>query len=94
MADQETQAGVRAGVRVWFIKQIASILIFGTISFVSAGRLDWPGGWAYLATLVISMLASALFLKPGLLAERENATKTAKTGIPSWLLLWPSWGRS
>jgi hypothetical protein len=77
--DQKTQTGMRT----WFIKQIVFILIFGAVLFLSAGRLDWLGGWAYLAAMVISMIANALTLKPDLLAERS----TRQEGSKNWDLV-------
>ncbi|MBN1579542.1 MAG: isoprenylcysteine carboxylmethyltransferase family protein [Anaerolineae bacterium] len=77
--DQKTQTGVRT----WFIKHIAFILIFGAVLFISAGRLNWLGGWAYLAAMAISMIANALTLKPDLLAERS----TRQEGSKNWDLV-------
>lgn len=72
--DQRTSTGVKT----WFIKQIAAIVIFGAAAFLSAGRLTWPGGWGYVAAMVLSMLVSALTLKPELLAERSGRHKSSK----------------
>src|SRR6478672_8816155 len=48
----------------------------GALLFLSAGTLDWPGAWIFMAEFVIGGLAVTLWLArhdPGLLKERMNA---------------------
>jgi protein-S-isoprenylcysteine O-methyltransferase Ste14 len=53
-------------------KTIASALVVGLLLFVSAGRLDWVMGWAYVGLSFIGIAASALVVDPELLAERAE----------------------
>ncbi len=61
-------------------------LIIGALLFGSAGRLDLPMVWAYLAVfLIIGLLNNFLISRhPGLL-ERRLRFATASSDVPDWL---------
>jgi len=75
-------AEVRAGIAKR-IRQIVVMLVFIVAAlFVSAGRLDWPWAWAFLAMYVASILANAYFL---LRANPETiARRTSAEGVKAW----------
>jgi protein-S-isoprenylcysteine O-methyltransferase Ste14 len=55
------------------IKAALWILSMGVVLFLSAGTLDWRGGWIFMAEFVVGSLAVLLWLArrdPGLLKER------------------------
>ena len=56
-----------------FVKALFWIVSIGGLLFLSAGTLDWPSGWIFMAEFVIGGLAVTLWLAwrdPGLLKER------------------------
>ena len=59
-------------VRV-IVQTLVSFGAMGALLFLSAGTLDWPGAWAYLAEMVGLGLVTGLLLvrhDPGLIKER------------------------
>ena len=55
------------------IKAVFWIVSIGALLFLSAGTLDWPNAWIFMAEFVIGGLAVTLWLAwrdPGLLKER------------------------
>ena len=55
------------------VKAVLWIVSMGALLFLSAGTLDWRGGWIFMAEFVIGGLAVTLWLAwrdPGLLKER------------------------
>jgi protein-S-isoprenylcysteine O-methyltransferase Ste14 len=77
------EAKVRRGVIGWALKGLFAKLFVALILFVSAGSLDWPMGWAYVAVFFAFDVATALALiprHPGLLIERS----TIQEGGKSW----------
>jgi hypothetical protein len=57
----------------------------GALLFLSAGTLDWPGAWIFMAKFVIGGLAVTLWLAwrdPGLLKERMGGP--FQTGQVFW----------
>lgn len=54
------------------IKSVAGILLTAALLFVSAGTIDWRSAWAYLGVLVLAVVATLLFVDPGLIAERNR----------------------
>lgn len=73
---------LRAGI-AQRVRQIALMLVFiAAVLFVSAGRLDWPWAWAFLALYVAMILANAYFLlraSPETIARRASAE-----GVKAW----------
>lgn len=70
------------------IKFICGILLVASLLFISAGELDYFGGWLLLALLFIPMLilGSVLFIKsPELLKKRLNAKE--KMGSQSIIVM-------
>jgi protein-S-isoprenylcysteine O-methyltransferase Ste14 len=60
------------------------VLAMGALLFASAGTLQWPGAWAFLATSAVLGPACGLWLArtdPALLAERLRLT--ARAGQPA-----------
>jgi protein-S-isoprenylcysteine O-methyltransferase Ste14 len=67
----------------WATQIISMTLITAFILFLAAGRLNWPGGWAFLGMNIFTQLLSALILiprQPDLLAERSQV----QIGTKSW----------
>lgn len=61
------------------------ILILSAILFVSAGRVDWPMGWAYVGiTLLATVLSRVLVARrnPDLLIERATAERAGN--VKGW----------
>jgi len=59
------------------------LLLFGTILFLAAGRIDWIEGWAYLGLNALTQILSSIVLiprQPGMLAERSRVQQ----GTKSW----------
>jgi protein-S-isoprenylcysteine O-methyltransferase Ste14 len=55
------------------LKAIGWIAFMATLLFSSAGTVDWPGAWVFMAEMVLGSLFTVLWLKrhdPGLLKER------------------------
>lgn len=81
------------GSSVWFVVVLA--VLFG-----SAGTLDWPQGWVFLALFTTLSMALGLWLKrtdPALLEERMKSPVSADqrprdraivVALLVWLLLW------
>lgn len=71
----------RRGVARWVGQMLASLVIFGGILFLCAGRLDWMMGWVYLGMNALTQALSALVLiprQPDMLAERSKAQEGTK----------------
>jgi protein-S-isoprenylcysteine O-methyltransferase Ste14 len=61
------------GITRWVGQVIVSLVLFGALLFLAAGRLDWVAGWAFLGLNALTQLLSAAVLiprRPELLAER------------------------
>jgi len=82
------------------IKALLWIVSIGALLFLSAGTLDWPGAWIFLAEFVIGGLAMTLWLAwrdPGLLKERMGGP--FQKGQAFWdkvfmafiIVVWFSW---
>ncbi|MGB8983048.1 MAG: isoprenylcysteine carboxylmethyltransferase family protein [Anaerolineales bacterium] len=70
------------GVKRWAIQMIIGTVIFGTILFLSAGRLNWVEGWVYLVMNSVTQFISAIVLtsrNPDLLTERSGVGKRTKS---------------
>ena len=55
------------------IKALCWIVAIGAVLFFSAGTLDWPGAWIFMAEFALGGIAVTLWLAwrdPGLLKER------------------------
>jgi len=81
----------KRGARRWATQMIIGTVFFGTILFLSAGRLNWVEGWVYLALNTITQIISAIVLtsrNPDLLTERSSVGKGTKSGINLSLLRW------
>ena len=61
---------------------VALILLFGSLLFGSAGRLDWTTGWGFFCCYLLAVFAVGAWLKrhdPQLLRERRNPGKNVKS---------------
>jgi protein-S-isoprenylcysteine O-methyltransferase Ste14 len=65
------------------IAQVGCILALqAAVLFLSAGRLDWPGAWAFLAVYLAVVLVNLVVLLPrhrALFAERARVADNVKT---------------
>jgi protein-S-isoprenylcysteine O-methyltransferase Ste14 len=82
------------------VKAVFWIVSIGALLFLSAGTLDWPGAWIFMAEFVIGGLAVTLWLArhdPGLLKERMSAPFQKdqvfwdKVFIAFIIVVWFSW---
>ncbi len=79
----ENKASLPQGVLPWALQIIIMTIITSVILFLSAGRLSWAGGWAFLGMNVFTQLLSAIILIPrqsDLLDERSQV----RPGTKSW----------
>jgi protein-S-isoprenylcysteine O-methyltransferase Ste14 len=51
---------------------VASLLVIAALLFGSAGRLDWPMAWVFLATWISVAIAGFAWLDPELIRERAR----------------------
>jgi protein-S-isoprenylcysteine O-methyltransferase Ste14 len=65
------------------IKSLLFMLIVGAALFLSAGTLDWPMAWLYLAAIAASTVAAVLLMDPELIAERGEIGE----GTRAWDIL-------
>jgi protein-S-isoprenylcysteine O-methyltransferase Ste14 len=71
---------VRGAVR-WAAQMPAALVIFGTLLFLTAGRLNWIQGWVYLGMNALTQILSAVVLiphRPDMLADRSQAHPETK----------------
>ena len=61
-------------------QSVIGTAVMGILLFGPAGTLDWPAAWAFLASMIVLGLGTALWLArsdPALLAERMRPTMQA-----------------
>jgi len=83
MTTANTNANRRRGIARWAGQMIAALVIFGTVLFLTTGRLNWTTGWAYLGLNSFTQILSAivLILRQGEMpAERSQV----RAGTKSW----------
>jgi protein-S-isoprenylcysteine O-methyltransferase Ste14 len=71
------------GITRWILQIVVMTVITGVILFVSADRLNWVGGWAFLGLNIFTQLLSAIILvprQPDMLADRSQVGE----GTKSW----------
>jgi protein-S-isoprenylcysteine O-methyltransferase Ste14 len=69
----------------WFILAVVFMLVLAAILFLSAGTLDWPMAWVFLAVFFACLLVNGVYLirrNPGLLAERSEFKP--RPGVEKW----------
>jgi protein-S-isoprenylcysteine O-methyltransferase Ste14 len=76
------------------IKTAIHLTVMGGFLFGSAGRLDWPMGWAYMVILIATTSAVLVFGDREMLLLRAGREKGAKTwdrllALISFFLFWP-----
>ena len=72
---KDSQAEIARGVLRWAGQMVVSLVIFGALLFLAAGRLNWIQGWVYLGMNALTQFLSAIFLiprRPDMLAERSQ----------------------
>jgi protein-S-isoprenylcysteine O-methyltransferase Ste14 len=77
----ESRATIRKGIKRWSVQMIVSLVIFGALLFLIAGRWLWIAGWVYLGMNAVTQLLSAFVLIPrqgGMLAERSQIHEGTK----------------
>lgn len=73
----DAQAMREAAIRR--VKQVGIVLVvFAASLFLSAGRLDWTAGWAYLGLYVGMIVATGLVIERDLIAERARVGEGTK----------------
>ena len=82
------------------IKAVLWIVSIAAILFLSAGTLDWPSAWIFMAEFVIGALTMTLWLArydPGLLKERmsglfqKDQVFWDKVFVVFIIVVWFSW---
>jgi protein-S-isoprenylcysteine O-methyltransferase Ste14 len=82
------------------IKSALWVAFTGALLFLSAGTLDWPGAWTFLAEFVIGGSVIMLWLKrhdPELLRERmaglfqRDQAFSDKVFMATLVVMWHSW---
>lgn len=66
----------------WGVKTLAQLVLSGLLLFLTAGRLDWRGGWSFLALSAATQIFSAILLLPhhaDLIAERSKMQSNTKS---------------
>ena len=64
------------------IQVLVSLLFFGAILFIAAGRLDWPEAWIFLGIYLAGVLANGLWSirhNPDVINERGRIGANAKS---------------
>jgi hypothetical protein len=84
---QTTRTGPRGIVLSrQFLRIPAVILLLAAVSFGSAGTLDWPRGWIYLARYAGGIAVSAILIlrtNPEVAAARGRIRRDAKAFLPA-----------
>jgi protein-S-isoprenylcysteine O-methyltransferase Ste14 len=65
-----------------FIQIFVSVLLMGSVLFLSAGRLDWPAAWIFLGTYVLVILTVGIWVTrkhPDVVNERGKIAHDAKS---------------
>jgi protein-S-isoprenylcysteine O-methyltransferase Ste14 len=61
------------------VKTLGSAVVLSLLLFLSAGRLNWTMGWAYVGLSLIGTVVSILIVDMDLLAERAQVGQGART---------------
>jgi protein-S-isoprenylcysteine O-methyltransferase Ste14 len=81
-SNTQENARLPKGVLAWIIQILVATITAGVLLFLSAGRLDWLGGWVFFGLNLFTQLLSAWILiprQPDLLAERSMVGKGTRT---------------
>lgn len=81
--EREKKAATARGITRWLAQMAGGLVFSGLLLFVTAGRLDWRGGWAFFGMNLLTQALSALVLiprRPEMLADRSQA----RAGTKSW----------
>ncbi|MHB0857659.1 MAG: methyltransferase family protein [Anaerolineae bacterium] len=73
------ETGKPRGSALLSIAKVAtSAVVMGALLFLAAGRLDWPGAWAYVILITTGTIVSTLLLPKDLQAERSTMQQGSK----------------
>lgn len=76
---------IRRGMTTWTVKNVASTVVFGSLQFLAAGRLDWIMGWVFVGILAANIVLTLTVIgrrHPDLLAERSGLQRSTKPWDP------------
>jgi protein-S-isoprenylcysteine O-methyltransferase Ste14 len=79
--ERDTKPAKNTGITRWAVQMILSTIFFAAILFLSAGKLDWVAGWAFLGMNTLTQILSGLVLiprQPEMLAGRTRRQKDTK----------------
>jgi protein-S-isoprenylcysteine O-methyltransferase Ste14 len=86
MLDRVTRRGLR-----YVVQRLGLLLVFACLLFWSAGRWDWPRGWAYLAAVFLVEVCSLALLAaraPETLNQRGSEHAGVKSFDRVFAVLW------
>ncbi len=78
---EELSPEEKRGINKWIVRGLSAKIMVAVILFVSANRLDWVMGWAYVGIFLAFDLATLLVslrTHPGLLVERADLQEGTK----------------
>lgn len=81
---------ISAGVRMWWLKNIISLVLVGAVLILASGKLNWVMAWIYLAALSLIVISNAIVMDPSLLAERselQEGTKKWDVALASFIAI-------
>ena len=93
MVDVETRTNAPAPMPTTLIglAVAAMVLVFATLLFVPAGRLDWTRGWIYVSVVVVNVTINLACLRrwnPELIERRMRFGQWTKTWDKVWAVLY------
>lgn len=77
----DSHPDISRGVLRWAGQMISALIIFGSILFLAAGRINWMVAWIYLGMNALTQVLSAAILiprRPDMLAERSKVREGTK----------------
>ncbi len=81
MPEMATEPATASAVRTWRIKNLVAAALLVAILIGGSGRVDWTGGWIYLAIVITGPFATFWLLArkwPDLIAERAKLQSGTK----------------
>lgn len=63
----------------WIVQLLFMPILYGAVTFLAAGRLDWVWGWVFAAVYLISNMATLVLVRDEeLIAERQRSAPDAE----------------
>ncbi len=59
-------------IRLWWVKNVVYMILAGVILFLSSGETRWVMAWVYLCCMAGIIVANAVSVDPGLIADRSR----------------------